>query len=133
MGRPSADVGKAAEFAVNAKSVLDRFTEETGVDVEYHIGLCSGNVISGLIDSDQITYGVFGAPPSVALALAASAAPGQIVIDRGTSRDLGDDWELSDPSDLVDPGGRPVDARVLIGFASSDTDRSGSPEAPSED
>ena len=133
MGRPSADVGKAAEFAVNAKSVLDRFTEETGVDVEYHIGLCSGNVISGLIDSDQITYGVFGAPPSVALALAASAAPGQIVIDRGTSRDLGDDWELSDPSDLVDPCGRPVDARVLIGFASSDTDRSGSPEAPSED
>ncbi len=133
LGRPSADVEKGAEFAVKAESVLDRFTEETGVDIEYHIGLCSGNVISGVIDSDQITYGVFGAPPSVALALAASAPPGQIVIDRGTSHDLGDDWELSDPSDFVDPGGRPLDARVLIGIASSDTDRSGSAEAPSDE
>ena len=121
LGDASADVDKAARFAVEAGAALDRFIEETGVDIEYHIGLCSGSVISGLIDSDQITYGVFGDPPSVALGLAANAPSGQIVIDRETSQELGGGWELSEVPDLVDPAGRPLDARVLTGVAASDT------------
>ena len=129
LGRSSTDVDKAAEFAVESVFALDRFTEGTGVDIEYRIGLCSGNVISGLIDADQITYGVFGGPPSIALALASSAAPGQIVIDRGTSHDLGDEWKLRAAPDMVDLGGRSLDAQVLLGLASTVSESGGSDEA----
>ena len=124
LDRPSTDAERAAAFAVEIRFVLDRFTDETGVDIEYHIGVCSGQVISGLIGSDQITYGVFGEPPKFALALATVADPGQILVDERTSQELGPEWELKAALDLLDLRGQPISARVLVG---SSADMAASP------
>lgn len=121
LGLPTTDVDRGAELALEARSVLGRFADETGVDIEYGVGISSGNVIAGLIDADQITYGVFGDPPRIAIALASRAAAGQILVDDETAGDLGGDW-LVDPA--TDDAGH---ARILSGRSEESLSQDGPP------
>jgi len=106
-------VATAARFALEASATIERFAEEMGIDVAHHAGISAGEVISGLLNVDQLTYGVFGDPPRRALALNAVAGPGQILVDEDTAADLGPEWDLQPARGLIDLRGDPISAVVL--------------------
>jgi class 3 adenylate cyclase len=115
LDRPTSEVERAAEFALQVAAVLEAFAEETGLDPSHRIGISSGRVISGLIVSDQLTYGVFGEPPQTSIALSTIAVPGQVLVDRSAARELDEAYEFEQVEGLVDLRGRVVEAEALIG------------------
>jgi class 3 adenylate cyclase len=115
LDRPTSEVERAAEFALQVGAVLETFADETGLDPSYRIGISSGRVISGLLASDQLTYGVFGEPPQTSIALSAIAAPGRVLIDRSAARELDETFEIEEVEGLVDLRGRAVEAGALVG------------------
>jgi class 3 adenylate cyclase len=110
---PETAVSTAAKFALEASATIERFADELGIDVIHRVGMSAGDVISGLLNVDQLTYGVFGDPPRTALALNAVAGPSQILVDGDTAADLGPEWDLQPARGLIDLRGDPVSAVVL--------------------
>lgn len=115
LDQPTIEGHRAAHYAFSIGRLLERFVAETGVTAGYRIGMSSGKVISGLLESDLLTYGVFGEPPQAALVLASVAAAGQILVDRQTADELEDAWLLEPVSGLVDLRGEAIDAMSLVG------------------
>jgi class 3 adenylate cyclase len=113
LGLPSLEPSRAAEFAREAASVLDQLAEEAGVEALWGIGIDSGTVISGLVASDVLTYGVFGEPTQTAITLALLATPNAILIDRDTAHMLDGEWKLEDVADLTGPRGQDIRAVAL--------------------
>ena len=112
---PQTEADRAVEFVLEARRLLGRFGEETGLGVTYHAGLGAGKVMAGLLSGDQLTYGVFGEPVQIALTLDAIAADGQILLDQSVVGDLGTRWRLEPLTDLIDLRGEPIEAMVLMG------------------
>ncbi|MEA2001589.1 MAG: adenylate/guanylate cyclase domain-containing protein, partial [Actinomycetota bacterium] len=115
IGRPSTEADSAAEFALVVAPLLDRFSQDTGVDAGFRIGMSSGDVISGLLASEQLTYGVFGQPPQTAVALGAIAGPGQILMHESIVGELDSKWQLEPTNNLLDLRGEDIQASRLIG------------------
>jgi methyl-accepting chemotaxis protein len=103
----------AAEFAVRAADAVDAFSEEIGVAVTFEIGMCGGEVIAGVLEADQLTYGVFGDAARTALALSSIAGRGKILVCAGTASDIQQAWSVTPVDGLLDLRGEPVAAHVL--------------------
>jgi len=104
---------EAAEFTQEIHDRLATFIEETGIAASYRIGLASGNVATGIYGGNQLSYGVWGEPVRVALALNAVAGHEQILVHDSVA--LGPEWVLEDRTGLVDLQGVPVPASLLVG------------------
>ncbi len=122
IGRPSTETDSAAEFALAVGPLLDQFTDDTGVDADFRIGMCSGDIISGLLASKQLTYGVFGQPPQTAVALGTIAAPAHILVHVSTVGELGPGWQLEPTNNLLDLRGEDIQASLLIGNRQNGSD-----------
>jgi class 3 adenylate cyclase len=114
LGSPDVAAETAAAFALEVVDVIARVEQESGVDVSCHAGMAAGEVVAGIVHPDTLTYGVFGEPVRIALALAAVAGDGQVLVDTTVASAL-DGWTLERPSGLVDLRGATVDAMLLIG------------------
>lgn len=106
---------RAAAFVTEVGRLLDRFSDDNGVAVHHHAGLCSGEVVAGLLHPDTLTYGVFGDPTRTAMALDSVASDGEVLVDPSTARELAGEWLLEPAEGLVDLRGEPVDGRLLRG------------------
>jgi class 3 adenylate cyclase len=113
-----ADHDTAAEpalaFAIDARSIVHEFGEETGTPMRFGAGLASGELIAGILSTEQLTYGVFGEPAQVAMTLQAAASGDQILVHESTAADLGSEWGLELVDNLVDLRGQPLRARVVV-------------------
>ncbi|HEX6254331.1 MAG TPA: HAMP domain-containing protein [Euzebyales bacterium] len=114
LGAPDVAADVAATFVTDVGVSFDTFTDETGIDVDYHAGLAAGDVVAGLVHPNTFTYSVFGEPARTALAIDAVATDGQILIHRSAADRLRDDWDLAPADGLVDLRGEPVDATMLV-------------------
>ncbi len=112
---PETAVATAAEFALKAVEAIEESGRESGIELAYHAGMSAGQAIASLLAVDQLTYGVFGAPPRTALALGSVAEPGQILLDPETAAELGEEWDLEPARGLVDLRGEAMEAMVLKG------------------
>lgn len=124
---PDSAVEAAAAFAVRVATAIDQFRDDHAIELTYRAGVSAGQVIAGLLDADQLTYGVFGDPPRNALALAGVAATDQVLIDEATASELDDSWNLMPATGLMDLRGEQVPAMVLsgrVGNGSDSVDRS---------
>jgi len=110
---PETAAGVAAEFAVEVVKAIEEFKQDTGVEMHYHAGISAGEVIAGLLNADQLTYGVFGDPPRTALALSGVAGPEQILVDEATAAEMAEGWDLKPARGLIDLRGVSVSAMVL--------------------
>lgn len=115
LGSPDVAADAAAAFVLEVAELLAHLERETGVAVTYHGGLAAGDVVAGLVHPETLTYGVFGEPVRIALALAAVAGDGQVLVDRSASAALGDEWALEPSVGLVDLRGDEIDAMLLTG------------------
>jgi class 3 adenylate cyclase len=112
---PGIAANDAAQFIEEIRSGLERFAEETGAQPTYRAGLCAGEIATGLQAGNQLSYGVWGESPRVALALNAIAAPGETLLDESVASALGSEWDLERADGLVDLSGDPIRASLLLG------------------
>jgi class 3 adenylate cyclase len=122
---PDTAVEVAAEFATEVATSIEQFKHDHAVEVTYRAGISAGQVISGLVAADQLTYGVFGDPPRTALALAGIAATDQVLIDATTAGELDEAWNVEPVTGLKDLRGQHLSAMVLAGRATSGSDPAG--------
>lgn len=112
---PEIAADEATQFIEDVRAVLADFAEETGALPTYRAGLSAGEVATGIQAGNQLSFGVWGDPPRIALALNAVAAPGQVLLDESVASALGPAWELEPAVGLLDLTGDPIDASILIG------------------
>jgi class 3 adenylate cyclase len=104
----AADAGVG--FAVGFAAAIDGFAgpEETELDV--HIGLSSGPVATGMLESGSLRFAAWGEPVRRALAIAALARADEVLVDETTAASLTEDgWSLAAATDVVDLDGQPMD------------------------
>jgi class 3 adenylate cyclase len=123
---PGIAADEAAQFVEEIRTGLERFAAETGAQPTYRAGLCSGEIATGLQAGSQLSYGVWGESPRVALALNAIAAPGEVLLQESVSSALGPEWDLERADGLVDLSGEPIQASRLLGRRHADNVPEGS-------
>lgn len=133
LGEPEAAQEVAAAFVSDVPSVLEDFERTTGVRADYEAGMRAGDVAAVLLDEGEVTYGVFGAPISTAMMLAAVAERGQVLLHPSVATQLGSGWRAVPAEDLVDLRGDPIEAFLLTGRGSDETaaEDAAMPAAPS--
>ncbi len=110
-GEDDAGADDALEFATRLRERLPAVAE-TVLDV--HIGLSTGAVATGVLDSGALTFGAWGDPVRRALALASLADLDAILVDAGTAEQCSPDrWALEPAHDIVDLDGRPMNLMTL--------------------
>lgn len=111
-GMASEDEGAddALAFAVHFQQ---RLADETELALVLHVGMSSGAVASGVLDTGALTYGAWGEPVRQALALSALAGPDQVLIDRSSADATDLDADLVPAPEVLDLDGAPMDLFTL--------------------
>ncbi len=111
MERPDAGADSAVAFAVEFRRRLE---SEEEVSLDLHIGLSSGAVATGLLDTGSLTFGAWGEPVRRALALASLSQVDEVLIDASTAEaGTGDRWPLAPAHDVVGLDDEPMDLFTL--------------------
>ncbi|MDH3958850.1 MAG: adenylate/guanylate cyclase domain-containing protein [Actinomycetota bacterium] len=119
MDREDAGADSAITFAVEYRRRLE---SEEEVSLDLHIGLSSGAVATGLLDTGSLTFGAWGEPVRRALALASLSRVDEVLIDASTAHaGTRDRWRLAPAHDIVGLDDEPMDLYTL------DVDASGLP------
>ncbi len=88
--------------------------EEFGLALTVRAGLASGEVATGVLGTSQVSFGVWGDPPGLAVTLASLARPGQVLVDASVAEQLGRDWDLG-PLDELPGLADDIDVHVVNG------------------
>jgi class 3 adenylate cyclase len=111
MDRADAGANSAVAFAVEFR---ERLESEGEVALDLHIGLSSGAVATGLLDTGSLTFGAWGEPVRRALALASLARVDELLIDASTAHaGTGDRWRFVPAHDVVGLDDEPMDLFTL--------------------
>lgn len=111
MGDDDAGADAAVEFA---RLFHRRLDSEAEVALDLHIGLSSGAVATGVLDTGSLTFGAWGDPVRRALALASLSHVDVVLVDDSTARACAPGrWSLDPAHDVVDLDGIPMDLFTL--------------------
>ena len=101
-GLDAADSGAVAalDFADGYRSRLQ--ADGADLELDLHIGLSSGPVATGVLDTGSLTFGAWGDPVRRALALASLSRVDEVLVDATTARACGDTRRLVPAHDVVD-------------------------------
>ncbi|MGB7983221.1 MAG: HAMP domain-containing protein [Candidatus Nanopelagicales bacterium] len=107
MDHDDAGADAAVGFAAQFRSRLDT---EAADSFELHVGLSSGAVATGLLDTGSLTFGAWGEPVRRALALASLSQVDVVLVDASTARACTDRrWRFEPAHDVVDLDGQLMD------------------------
>ena len=81
----------------------------------------AGDVATGVLGTNQLSFGVWGDPPGLAVTLVSHAQPGQVVADRSVFEHLDGDWDLG-PLEEFTTLADDVDARIINGRVAAASD-----------
>ena len=95
---PRAD--DAARFAWAAIELGSRIGAEFGLRFAVRAGLAAGEVATGVLGTNQLSFSAWGDPPGIAVTLASLARPGQVLADASVAEQLGRDWDLGPLDEL---------------------------------
>lgn len=114
LAQDDARTDDAARFAWEAARLASAIGTELGLDVTVRAGMASGEVATGVLGTNQVSFGVWGDPPGLAVTLASLAEPGQLLADASVAEQLGRDWDLGPLYEL--PGlADDIDVQVVNG------------------
>jgi len=91
----------AARFVWAAIELAREIGSEFGLEFTLRAGLASGEVATGVLGTNQVSFGVWGDPPNLAVLLASLARPGQVLVDANVAEQLGRDWDLGPLDELI--------------------------------
>lgn len=106
-----------AQRAIAFTEELYRQLDIDGGDVELdlHVGLASGPVSTGVLDTGALTFGAWGDPVRRAMALAALATRDSVLVDVSTAGEcVGGSWILEPAHDVVDLDDEPMELYSLV-------------------
>jgi class 3 adenylate cyclase len=104
----------AAMFALAARDMVVELGTEFGQVMSARAGMAAGDVATGVLGTNQLSFGVWGDPPGMAVTLVAHARPGQVLADRSVTDELDGDWDLG-PLEEFTTLADDVDAQVING------------------
>ena len=90
----------AAMFVRGAIEMVAEVGAEFGLAFTVRAGMSAGDVATGVLGIHQVSFGVWGDPPGLAVTLASLAQPGQVLADAAVAEQLGDDWDLGPLGEL---------------------------------
>jgi len=104
--------GRRIDAGVDFALAVDdwaRALDDRGFALSLSIGISSGDIVTGVVGDERLAVDVLGAPRQIASDLAASARPGQILIDADTAARLDSRWKVERVEGLSDLAGAPLD------------------------
>lgn len=114
LGQDDARTTDAAMFALAMVESVAEISAEYGLGLSVRIGMSAGEVATGVLGTNQLSFSVWGDPPGTAVTLGSLAQPGQILVDANVVEQLGPDWDVDSIEEL--PGlADDLDAYVLHG------------------
>ncbi len=108
-----ARVDDAADFSADLIEAIRSDGESLGIDISVRAGLAAGKVATGVLGVNQVSFGVWGDPPGIALTLDSMARRGEVLADRSVVEDLSARWAATPMDDLVGLGGEGLVAYSL--------------------
>lgn len=106
--------GTGADAAIDfADQFRRRLPDVSEVPLDVHVGLSSGVVATGVLDSGSLTFGAWGDPVRRALALSSLARVDAVLIDASTTEAAAGRWPLVRAHDIVDLDDVPMDLFAL--------------------
>jgi class 3 adenylate cyclase len=94
LGDVDARIDEAVRFTVAVMELVVATSAEYGQPLTIRAGLAAGDVASGVIGHQQLTFSMWGEPVSTAFALASLARPGEILVDVAVRGAIGSPWEV---------------------------------------
>ena len=94
LNQDSAQVSDAADFALAAMRAVTDVAAEFGQEETARAGMSSGDVATGVLGTNQLSFGVWGDPTGKAMTLASLALPGQVLADGSVIEQLDRDWDI---------------------------------------
>ena len=104
----------AVEFALAARDMVVELGTEFGQVMSTRAGMAAGDVATGVLGTNQLSFGVWGDPPGMAITLVSHAQPGQVLADRSVTDELDGGWDLG-PLEEFTTLADDVDAQVING------------------
>jgi class 3 adenylate cyclase len=94
LNEDDAQVASATEFVLAAIALVGEVGAEFGKTLTARAGMSAGDVATGVLGTSQLSFGVWGDPPGMAVTLASFAQPGQVLADSSVVAQLGPQWEV---------------------------------------
>ena len=88
------EAGNAALFALDVSATVEQVGTELGAAITSRVGLSAGDVATGVLGTNQLSFGVWGDPPGRAVTLDSLAQPGEVLIDPTVLNQLGDNFTV---------------------------------------
>lgn len=105
----------AAAFVLEAAELARAFVATEAVELTAHAVLAAGRVAMGVVETDSLSFGVWGRPSREALELDAVAASGDILVHPSAAAELDETWDLQPLDHQLEVGDEAVDALRLVG------------------
>ncbi len=109
------EAGKAVAFAVAVRGWLNEAGSNAGVVMVTSIGLASGDVVTGVVGTERMTFNVWGNPRRRAETLSTVAGTSEILVDSTVASHVGDEWAVDPALGLVGLDGAPLEAWRVVG------------------
>ena len=109
------EAGKAVAFAVAVRGWLNEAGSNAGVLMATSIGLASGDVVTGVVGTERMSFNVWGNPRRRAETLATVAGASEILVDPTVASHVGDEWAVDPALGLVGLDGAPFEAWRVVG------------------
>jgi class 3 adenylate cyclase len=109
------EAGKAVAFAVAVRGWLNEAGSNAGIVIATSIGLASGDVVTGVVGTERVTFNVWGNPRRRAETLATVAGTSEILVDPTVASHVGGEWAVDPALGLVGLDGAPLEAWRVVG------------------
>jgi methyl-accepting chemotaxis protein len=120
LNQDDAQVSEAGEFALAAMQVVTEIAAEFGHQVTARAGMSSGDVATGVLGTNQLSFGVWGDPTGLARTLSSLALPGQVLADGSVVEHLDRAWDIEPLEELAGLADG-IEAHVLNGRVGAPT------------
>ena len=112
---PASDDGSdgtriATTFALDLVGTVRTLAADNDVTLAVHVGIATGAIATGVLNSGSLTFGAWGEPVRRALAIGALATSGEILLDESSATKVPDGAGVVESApEIVDLDGEPMD------------------------
>jgi len=92
--------GDAMSFVFAAVERVADVGAEFGQTFTVRVGIAAGDVATGVLGTQQLSFGIWGDPPGIAVALASMARPGQVLAHSSVVEQLDSQWDIGPLEEL---------------------------------
>jgi class 3 adenylate cyclase len=85
---------RALDLAVEMLSILHRFNQEKGFQLDINVGINDGDIVAGIVGTNKFIYDVWGDTINEANAFKSACSPGDILVSDGVYRRLRELYEF---------------------------------------